>query len=242
MPSFVQFFTIFAHDPLFVVAWAGVIILFFVLLLFFIAPRKNFAKSFFFISISLITIVATSYLVLETMRRINISPTKGPVHWHADFLIFNCGKEVDLIDPEGFSNRAGTPVVHEHGDKRIHIEGIPENKAIVSLQNFMHEIGGYIDSVTLRIPTNEGVVEMTNGNLCGENKGVLQAFVWTTKDIIAQQKKIESFTDYIISPFALVPPGDCVIFEFDILKERTEYICEQYIVAEQRGDITIKQP
>ncbi|MDP3725641.1 MAG: hypothetical protein Q8R36_00410 [bacterium] len=235
-----QLFTTFEYDPLLVVAWAGGIILFFVLAVFFIKPRRDFIKALFFIPLSFITVVATSYLVLETMRQINISPTKGPVHWHADFKIFRCGEEIDLVDPKSFSNRVGTPLVHEHGDKRVHIEGIPEDLGAASLKNFMYAVGGYMSEDTLRISTNMGSMEMKNGNLCRESAGTLQVFVWTTDNNIATQRKLELFSDYTISPHALVPPGDCIIVEFDIPKEQTEYICEQYSVAENRGDISIE--
>ena len=103
--------------------------------------------------------------------------------------------------------------------------------------NFIRDISGYLDDEALRVFTNDGIVEMKNGNMCDGQEGVLQVFVWSTKDTIATQKKLTSF-DYVISPYALVPPGDCIIFEFDTPRERTQYVCEQYSVAGSRGDIT----
>lgn len=240
MSFFIQPFATFEYDYLPVALLAGGIILFLVFLVFVFRPQRNFLKVFFFVLISAVSIATSFYMILGTLTLVRSSHSKGPVHWHADFRIFNCGKEIDLIDPRGFSNRLGTPTVHEHNDKRIHIEGIPEIVSIASLKNFIEEIDGHLDMTILRVPTNTGIVEMKNGDLCGKNESALQTFVWTTDNNIATQKKVESFPDYIISPHALVPPGDCVIFEFDALKERTEYICEQYKVVEKQGDINIQ--
>ena len=211
----------------------------YVRIVFFIKPQRDFTKAVFFISISLVSIFTTVYLILGTFALIKASPSKGPVHWHADFLMFQCGKEIDLIDQTGFSNRGGTPTVHEHGDKRVHIEGIPETVSTASLKNFMQSIGGYINTHLWRVPTHDGMVEIKNGDLCRGSEGVIQVFVWFTEKGVATQKKVESFPDYTISKEAIVPPGDCIIFDFDVPKEQTEYICEQYEAAEERGDLRI---
>ncbi|MBI2047513.1 MAG: hypothetical protein HYT27_00070 [Parcubacteria group bacterium] len=238
MITFLEQLFSFSYSQLAVALWSiGIII---IITIFVVAtkPRGDTIKFFSFISISCIAVIATIYMIGGTLRAISLSPAKGPIHWHADFRIFNCGTELDLLDPSGLSNKTGTPLVHEHGDNRIHIEGIPESEDTASLVNFIRDISGYLDEKTLQVSTNSGIVEMKNGNMCNEQEGVLQVFVWSTKDMVATQKKLTSF-DYVISPYALVPPGDCIIFEFDVPKERTEYICEQYIVAEKRGDITI---
>ncbi len=242
MSSFIQSLTTFGYDYLSVALWAGGIIFFLVLIVFFLKPKKDFSKAFFLILISTVSIIATTYIVLGTLDLIKKSPTKGPVHWHADFKIFRCGEEIELVNPKGLSNRVGTPLVHEHEDKRVHIEGIPEDSGAASLKNFIHAVGGYLNEDALRIPTNTGSVEMKNGNMCGRENGILQVFVWTTDTAwIATQQKIELVSDYVISPHTLVPPGDCVIFEFDASKGRTEHICEQYTIAETRGDLIINR-
>ena len=83
---------------------------------------------------------------------------------------------------------------------------------------------------------------MRNGEVCGGQLAETQVFVWETNKNIATQRKLISFFDYIIAPQAFIPPGDCVIIEFDALKETTQYVCEQYEIAEKRGDITIEWP
>ncbi|MBI2109345.1 MAG: hypothetical protein HYT93_04220 [Parcubacteria group bacterium] len=232
--------TSFIFNQLLIVALAAAVIFFLVLITIFLKPQKNSSKAIFFLLISIVIITTTVYIIIGTVTLIQSSPTKGPVHWHADFRIFNCGTELNLLDPDGLSNKIGTALVHEHGDNRVHIEGISETENTASLENFWSAIGGFLDNNMMRIPTNGGIIEMKNGNLCEGREAVLQAFLWSTENTVATQKKLSLFADYIISPYALVPPGDCVIFEFGAPKERTEYICEQYTIAKVRGDITIK--
>lgn len=237
--SFLQSFLYFARDSLSVALWGSGVLIFLVLILLVFKPQRVYAKIFFFIVLSLVAVSVTFYIVGATITLVNTSPTKGPVHWHADFRIFNCGEEIDLLDPEGFANRVGTSVIHEHGDKRIHIEGVPETYADASIGNFISLVGGHIGSDTLHVPTNNGVVEMKNGTECPDGEGVLQAFLWETDEMIATQRPLPEFIDYVIAPETLVPPGDCVIFEFNTEREKTEYICQQYLVAEERGDLII---
>lgn len=231
--------SLFSYEPLLIVLWGGGFIFFIVFIVIYFEPKNEVIKSFFFILISLIALVITADLVIDTLRLVGRSFAKGPVHRHADFRIFNCGEEVALKKPKGLSNRIGSPLVHEHGDKRIHIEGIPETEEVASLKNFMREIGGHLDESTLRVPSEGRMLEIKNGDACGEGAGALNVFVWQTKDSVARQIKLTTFSDYLIAPEAQVPPGDCIIFDFDTPKDRTEYICEQYEVAEKRGDIII---
>ena len=49
---------------------------------------------------------------------------------------------------------------------------------------------------------------------------------------------MENFDDHILAPYSNIPPGDCIIIEFDTEKEKTEHICETYKVAIERGDLS----
>ncbi len=232
-------FNLLAYDQLAVVLWAVFAIFLLTAIVLFRNPQRNSVKTIFFTLFSFVTIVTTAYLILSTLTHINASSTRGPVHWHADFRIFRCGEEIELVDPRGLSNRVGTPLVHEHGDRQIHIEGILEKDTDASLKNFIYSVGGIAEKGLMRIPTDEGDIEMKNGDMCGDGAGVLQVFVFNVTDGIAAQKKLVSFPEYVITPESLVPPGDCVIFDFSILKERTEYVCERYAIAEKIHDLTI---
>jgi hypothetical protein len=85
------------------------------------------------------------------------SATGGPVHWHADVEFWACGNELEIRDPQGLlSNKIGTPTLHEHNDKRIHLEGVPVTLPHdASLGKFMNVIGGEISDQSLRLPLNE---------------------------------------------------------------------------------------
>ena len=52
-----------------------------------------------------------------------------------------------------------------------------------------------------------------------------------------KQEKLDDFVEYILSPYQTIPPGDCIIFEFGELKDKTNYICETYKVAIDKGDL-----
>lgn len=233
---------IFAYDPLVVVSIAAAFILFPTLFVLIKKPQAGRTKLFFFLAIAFPVIITTLYLTGGTIYKNVISATKGPVHWHADFRIIKCGEELDLIDPRGLFNRVGTSLVHEHGDSRIHIEGTLSRIEDASLHNFIEHVGGVLTNEDMLVPTSGGEVSMQNGELCSDGeKGVLQVFLWETRDKTAHQRKLENFSEYTISPKTLVPPGDCIIFEFGEQKEKTDRICGQYRTAEKRGDIIINR-
>ena len=201
-------------------------------------------KRFLFLGIAIPIIIATAYSAGSTIYLNLASHTKGPVHWHADFEVWNCGQKIDLIDPTGMSNRVGTPLFHEHGDDRIHVEGVVVEEKDVDLHNFFEFVGGIINEDYLYVPTNEGYTEISNDDICNGQQGKLQVFLYKienpddTKNWIYEQQKLENFEDYILSPYSNVPPGDCIIIEFDAEKEKTDKICESYRVAMARGELS----
>ena len=201
---------------------------------------KKFKKYLFF-CIVLVAIVTTILIVFSTLYTNFISETKGPVHWHADFEIWKCGKKLDLIDPKGLTNRIGTPVLHEHGDNRIHVEGVVVDFSDVDLHNFFDVVGGSLDKDNFIALTNNGIVEAKNGDLCNGEEGKLQVFVYEVlnpyRSQTFEQRKVEDFENFILSPYASVPPGSCIIIEFDKEKERTDKICETYKIAIESGNI-----
>lgn len=215
------------------------------LILFSIFYKKKTEKMkwLLFITISLSILVATLYSAIATIYLNQISETKGPVHWHADFEVWNCGKKIDLKEPEGLSNRIGTPTLHEHGDDRFHIEGIVIESHDVALSNLFKSMGGSLSENYLAIPTNDGIAEMRTGNFCDGKEGRLQVFAYKvtnpeqTEKWEFTQEKLLDFTDYVLSPYPNVPPGDCIIIEFGQDKNYTDKICETYKVALQKGDL-----
>lgn len=113
-------------------------------------------------------ISATTLMISGSTVYLNVkSASGGPVHWHADIEVWACGNELELRDPVGaLSNKIGTPTLHEHNDKRVHLEGVPVTLPYdASLGKFMNVIGGEITKDAMVIPVN------SNGDLFENNRG-----------------------------------------------------------------------
>lgn len=189
-------------------------------------------KRLLFGSFLIATILPTLFLIGSTVYLNTISSSKGPVHWHADFEIWACGKEVNLRDPKGLSNKIGTATLHEHNDNKIHMEGVVIKREDASLNNFFKVIGGSLTNDTLVVPVNEGKMVIQSGISCGDGiERELQFFVYKTEGDYYRQTKLENPGEYIMSPFSNVPPADCIIAELDTPKGRTDKLCQSYEVA-----------
>lgn len=217
----------------------------------------DYLRLFLFCGIAAVTTVTTLYLVIDTVAQNQSSVSGGPVHWHADYELFVCGRaaagsdshvkgailahaneEVDLRDPGGISNRIGSSDFHEHGDNRIHVEGVVENLHDVNLQNFFRTVGGELTMDTLRVPTEEGMLETQNGQPCADGtRGALQVFLYKTTGQTVTQEKLANFPEYVLSPYGTVPPGDCLIIEFGPAKERTDKTCNFYDITIKKGEL-----
>jgi hypothetical protein len=193
-------------------------------------------KKFLSSAICLVIAIPTLYMIVSTIYLNNVSVSKGPVHWHADIEVWACGKEVELQDPTGFlSNKIGTATLHEHNDKRIHLEGVVVHPEDASLGKFFQVIGGDLKSDSVIVPTNNGPVPYTNGSMCADgSEGQMQVFVYqTADDLYYTQKKLDDPASYLISPHSQVPPGDCIIVEFGPNKDKTDKLCRSYKVAQE---------
>ena len=168
------------------------------------------AKVALFLMIAAPALLATFYVAGTTILVNQKSITKGPVHWHADFEVWNCGRKLDLQQPTELSNRIGTPLFHEHGDDRIHVEGVVDDYGELSLPHFFAAIGGKIQVFVYRAVAF----------------GDQDADVQDSFRVI--QQKLASVEEYSIAHYSSVPPGDCLIIEFDQPKKQTERICESY--------------
>lgn len=200
-------------------------------------PTSN-VKKILFISIVSVVISITLFLGGSTIYLNTVSFSRGPVHYHADFEIWNCGREIDLRDPKGISNKIGTATLHEHNDKRIHLEGVVMDDKSASLGRFFEVIGGYIAHTSLSIPTNNGQLTLKSDYMCDNGAvKILQVFAYRVQDGMYYQTKIEDPKNYVISPNSNVPPGDCIIIEFDSFKNTTDKLCRSYKVAETIGKI-----
>lgn len=216
-----------------------IVLLFFVALAIILEIGKvKYNKIVLFLVIILVTVLPSLYFIGSTIYLNTVSSSGGPVHWHADIEVWACGKELDFLNPEGISNKVGTAVLHEHNDKRIHLEGVVVNPSDASLGNFFKVIGGQINNSLLSVPTNDGVQTFINGSTCPDGtNATLQVFVYSTKDGIYTQTKIDNPESYIITPDSQVPAGDCIIVEFGPEIEFTDKLCRSYKVAENIGKI-----
>jgi hypothetical protein len=198
--------------------------------------RSEMGKVLLFGAIVLVAFSYTVYLSTTTVLKNLDSATKGPVHWHADFQIWQCGREIKLKSPSGLSNRIGTPLLHEHGDKRIHVEGAPEGLGAVSLGSFFKVIGGEMGNNFALVPTDNGLVRLESGQQCN-GEALFQVFIYSLKGQLIEQKKIDNPQNFILQNQTLVPPGNCIIIEQDTEKLRTEHLCESYKAAKDKGEI-----
>lgn len=215
------------------------IIAFVVLLTFIIKNETGLQKKLFFALIVIPTLFTTVYLFASTIYLNVNSSTGGPVHWHADFEIWNCNKKVDLVNPTGFSNKIGTPTLHEHNDDRIHVEGVVLKKEDTKFSNFIKVIGGKITTDKLELPTTEGKLVLEEAGFCPDGTyGELQAFLYKVEGKNIGRSKftdMNELADHILAPHSNVPPGDCIIIEFGEYKEKTDHICTFYNTAIRQG-------
>lgn len=200
-------------------------------------------KTALFSIIVLVVLAVTIYTAGATIYLNTISESGGPVHWHADFEVWKCGQELDLLNPTGLSNRIGTSTFHEHNDNRIHLEGVVVKKSEITLHEFFHVIGGELNHGSMVYPTNNGAVSASDGELCNGQPGNLQVFLYRVtnpderKNWEYTQTKLADYEDYLMAPFQSVPPGDCFIVEFGPEKNSTDKICTTYEVAMQKGEM-----
>ncbi len=217
---------------------ASLILIFLVFLSLAIKRLTDFFKKLLFISIVSIVLVVTLFLAGSTIYLNMISVSRGPIHYHADIEIWACGKEINLKDPKGLSNKIGTPILHEHNDKRIHLEGVVVEEKDASLGKFFDVIGGELTSNNLSVPTEEGKLSFVSGETCPDGQiSMLQVFVYKTLEDNYYQQKLSDPANYIISPQTNIPPGDCVIVELGGIKEKTDKICRSYSVAQTAGKL-----
>ena len=79
------------------------------------------------------------------------------------------------------------------------------------------------------------VAELTNDGTCNGQPAQLQTFVYSfnKQSNTYTQRKITDAADYVIrDESSLGPPADCIIFEYDTEKDRTDKLCEQYGVRD----------
>ncbi len=186
--------------------------------------KKISNKHLFFLLIAIPTIIISVYLAGHTIYKNIYSVTNGPVHWHADYEIFICGEKIDLIDAKFPKNKIGSPLLHEHNDNRIHVEGTVDNLEDISLENYFKTIGGKLTKDTLNYPSNNKYIQYTSGENCPSGEqGRLKIYI--------NGRQIENPESHILYPSTYVPPGDCIIIVFDSSNnQNTSLLCSSWEV------------
>lgn len=204
-----------------------------------ITDKSDIIKRTLFDLIIISVTVPTVVLVYNTVFLNANSWSNGPVHWHADYEVWACGQQLDLVDPTGWSNKIGTATLHEHSDNRIHIEGVAITPGDVSLGRFIAVAGGEITNSALIFPDKNGLLTVTNGAVCRDGTvGTVQAYVYRMNpDNTFVQKKLHTPGSYVPSPQSQVPPGDCLIIEFGPESPRTNRLCRSWHVAQSTGKL-----
>lgn len=193
--------------------------------------------------IVVVTVLTTAFLAGSTIYLNSTSSSGGPVHWHGDFEIWKCGSEITLKDPSGWSNKMGTETLHHHGDKRIHQEGVVYEKGDNSLGKFFEVIGGEITGDSLTADDNSGKFTLKTGDVCSGQEAQFQVFVYRVDgQNNYTQEKISDPAHFVFAPHSQVPPGDCIIMELDIPKQKTDKLCRSYQVAKQIGKLGEEVP
>ena len=176
------------------------------IILLFHKKMNEMAKKIVYYLVAAVAVLVTAYLVVTTLHLNSISLTKGPVHWHADFEIWACDKEILIKEPEGLSNKQGVDLMHAHNDQRIHVEGVILDKKQASLGAFFYAIGGSLSNDGFIVPTDTELVSYHDGDHCNEKAGKLYVFV--------NGQLISDSARYEISQYEKVPPGDRIKFVF----------------------------
>lgn len=180
-------------------------ILILIILLFHKIMNEIIKKAVYILLVVLISVI-TLYLIITILHLNIISITKGPVHWHADFEIWVCDKKIELAEPKGLSNKQGVDLMHAHDDNRIHVEGVILDKKQASLGAFFYAIGGSLSDDGLKVPTDDGLVSVHEGDFCNEKPAKLYVFV--------NGNLIDNPPFYEIAHYEKVPPGDRIKFVF----------------------------
>ena len=145
---------------------------------------KKFTKKIITLSIAAVILIGIVFLFY---RAITISKdfepyTSGLVHWHVDFSVRLCGQEVDFSNLGSETHHVGLPLLHTHGDNKIHIEGTVARAEDIAVGKFFEAIGHKFTSNSFDDYTNEN-------DKCSGNNAI--------KFLVNEQENLE-FENYVV--------------------------------------------
>lgn len=96
-----------------------------------------------------------------------------------------------------------------------------------------------VESYKQHDTNGRATINVKNGDQCGPyamQKGELQTFLIRSNkgDDTYTQTKLSNPSNYTMRDESTVPPGDCLIVEFDLPRNRTSHLCQQYGVRDQK--------
>ncbi len=95
--------------------------------------------------------------------------------------------------------------------------------------------GGRINDYVGETPEGKVLDLQNSANACGYNSK-LQVFVYKydKANKTYSQHKLTNPAGYVIRGEAIVPPGDCIIVEYDSPKDSTDKLCRQYGIRDSK--------
>jgi len=169
-----------------------------------------------------------------------VSWSGGEIHYHADYEVLvedNSGElqRLNLVDPSKFcsgdvqsdymcklNDRTGSTIYHEHNDNRIHLEGVFKNKEDATLGAYFETFNGKLTSSTMKYPTNDGLVEVSESE---DSNKTLKVLVESGVADERSWKVIDNPSEYIVSPYKRGANLDNIFFIWD--GNSANYVKEQ---------------
>jgi|GEM_PF-3666786 len=206
-----------AANPLLYLSIASLVLVSTLLVSFFASEtwtKRHGQKLFLLIacSIGFATVLTASFSLIQTLSADTIAI--GTV----EYQLWDCGKRITIPEPAGLTTTTGVPQIHDHDGNRIHLVGMTATP--LTLGAFFDTIGGELTSDHVILPTATDYIHRTTMDSCPDGRpGVLQVFV--------NGKRMDNAAAYVLHPGPAIPPGDCIIIDFNpTVQLTTEKTCD----------------
>ena len=171
--------------------------------------------------------------VRDPQGRLSNKTGSSALHEHEDGRIHLEGVVIDAqTDPTlgRFFNIIGGNVSSTELTVPLNPEGVSVFEQETDGDGPADRYASLVDPYIITQSDGDRYAHFTNGNKCGDKEAYVQTFVYKyNQDTDTYyQEKITDPASYAYSQESTVPPGDCIIIEFDVLKDQTDKLCEQY--------------
>lgn len=136
-----------------------------------------------------ITAVVVMGVILVAFSRQQREPDTSPPrlgdHWHAAVGFNLCGSFLPNLDSTG----QAVPGIHTHDDGVAHVHPSSDlttgSRAV--FQVFLDDVGAVVTEDSLSLPGQE---TRSNGDLCGDQPGEVQVWVWDDREADTEPRRI----------------------------------------------------